>query len=148
MVPELRSQRIPSKSTALSQPHCEVQDSGPGGLQTRAAQMSPRRPSHPLLIMTILPPALQGRAPVTMLKAAPLPPSSLPRGANVPVLSGAVELKTRVRISTFSFLLCSTSLGTFGWGALSSLKILRCLSVKRFATLLLSEELQQEHLPP
>lgn len=29
----------------------------------------------------------------------------------------------------------------FGWGALSSSEILRCISVKRFATQLLSEEL-------
>lgn len=41
-------------------------------------------------MMTVLPLALQVRAPVSVSKAVPLLHTSFPKGTNVPVLSGPV----------------------------------------------------------
>lgn len=94
-VPELPSHN-PSSVCCVEPTPPWVEDSRPRGLHTRAAQMSPRRSSHLLLITTILTPALQGTAPVTTSKAALLPRTSLPRGTNTPVLSGPHVAKEQV----------------------------------------------------
>lgn len=88
--PELPSHNCPSESVVQSQPHHEFRTQDPGVCKLEQLKHLPEGQATFFLITTILPPALQGNAPVSVSKAALLPRTSVPRGTNMPVLSGPV----------------------------------------------------------